>query len=59
MLEGRGVTENEMVEWYHQHNGHKFEQTPGDSEEQISYAYCSPWGHKESDITECLNSNIL
>ena len=29
----------------------KFEQTPGDSEWQGSLVRCSPWGHKESDMT--------
>ena len=28
------VTEDEMVGWHHQLNGHEFEQTPGDSEGQ-------------------------
>ena len=37
-----------MVGWHHQLNGHGFEQTPGDSEEHGSLAYCSPWGRKES-----------
>ena len=40
-----------MVEWHHQLNGHEFEQTPGDSEEQESLACFSPWGHKESEDT--------
>ena len=26
------MTEDEMVRWHHQLNGHEFEQTPGDSE---------------------------
>ena len=30
----REITEDEMVEWYHQHNGHEFEQIPGDSKGQ-------------------------
>ena len=38
-------------------NGHEFEQTLGDSEGQGSLACCSPWGCKESDTTERLNSN--
>ena len=38
--------EDEMVGWPHQLSGHEFEQTPGDSEGQISLACCSPWGHK-------------
>ena len=28
----KGTTEDEMVGWHHQLNGHDFEQTPGDSE---------------------------
>ena len=28
--EEKGTTEDEMVEWYHQLNGHEFEQTPGE-----------------------------
>ena len=44
-----------MVGWYHQLNGHTFEQAPGDSEGQGSLAYCSPWGHKESDMAEQLS----
>ena len=35
----------------------EFEQTPGDSEGQGSLAYCSPWGHKESEMTELMNHN--
>ena len=46
-----------MVGWHHWLNGHEFEQTLGDSEEQESLACCSPWGHKESDATEQLNNN--
>ena len=37
-----------MVRSYHQLNGHKFEQAPGDSEGQGNQVCCSPWGHKES-----------
>ena len=36
--------------------GHEFEQTLGDSEGQRSLACCSPWGHRELDRTERLNS---
>ena len=46
-----------MVRWHHQVNGHEFEETPGEDEEQGSLACCSPWGHKESDTTEQLNKN--
>ena len=41
---GKGATEDEMVGWHHQLNGHEFEQTPGDSEGQGSLSCCSPWG---------------
>ena len=37
---------------YHWFNGHEFKQTLGDSEGQGSLACCSPWGHKEFDMTE-------
>ena len=30
------TTEDEVVEWHHQLNGHEFEQTPGNSEGQGS-----------------------
>ena len=41
---------------HHQFNGHEFEQTLGDDEGQGSLACCSPWGRKELDTTEQLNS---
>ena len=50
------MTEDEMVGWYHQLNGHEFEQTLGDGERQGSLVCCGPWGHKELDTTERLNS---
>ena len=50
--EGKRATENEMVGWHHQLNGHESEQTPGDSGGQRSLACCSPWGRKESDPAE-------
>ena len=56
----KGVTEDEMVGWNHQLNGHEFEQTQGDSEGQGSLVCCSPWGCKESDMTAAmLNNNKL
>ena len=30
--EEKGETEDEMVGWHHQLNGHEFEQTPGDND---------------------------
>ena len=49
--EEKGTTEDEMVGWHHQLHGHEFEQALGDSEGQGSLACCSPWGHKELDMT--------
>ena len=53
------TTEDEMVGWHHRLNGHEFEQVPGYGEGQGGLACFSPWGHKESDMTEQLNSNKL
>ena len=50
------MTEDEMVGWHHQLNGHEFEPTPGDREGQGSPACCNPWGHKEPDTTVQLNN---
>ena len=33
-------------------DGHEFEQALGVGDGQRSLVCCSPWGHKESDITE-------
>ena len=55
--EEKGLTEDEVVVWHHWLNGHEFEQTLGDSEGQGSLVCCSPWGHKELDMTERLNYN--
>ena len=40
------MTEEEIVGWHHQLNGHEFEQTPGGSEEQGNLACSSLWGHR-------------
>ena len=55
----KGTTEDEMVGWHHQFNGHEFEQAPANGEAQGSLACCSPRGRKELDTTEWLNSNNL
>ena len=49
------MTEDETVGWYHQLNGHEFEQTLRVGDGQGSLAGCSPQGPKESDMTERLN----
>ena len=50
--EEKWVTDDEMVGWYHQLNGHEFEQALGAGDGQGSLGCCSPWGQKESDTTE-------
>ena len=51
------MSEDEMVGWHRQLNGHEFEQALGDGEGQESLACCRPWGCKESDMTEELKNN--
>ena len=45
--EEKEMTEDELVEWHHQLNGHEFEQTLGAGEGQGSLACFSPWGCKQ------------
>ena len=46
------MTEDEMVGWHHQLNGHEFEQAPGVGDGQGSLVCCSPWGCKESNTSD-------
>ena len=41
-----------MIGWHPSFNGHEYEQALGDGEGQGSLECCSPWGCKESDMTE-------
>ena len=50
------MTEDEMVRWHHQLNGHESEQTPGDGDGKGSLACCIPSCHKELDLTEQLKN---
>ena len=51
----KGMTEDEMIRWHHQLNEHEFEQIPGVGDGQGGLVRSSPWGRKESDMTEWLN----
>ena len=53
--EEKGTTEDEMVGWHHQLNGHGFGWTPGVGDGQGGLECCGSWGRKESDMTEQLN----
>ena len=53
--EEKGMTEDEMVGWHHQFDGHEYEQAAGIGAGQGCLVFYNPWGHKESDMTEWLN----
>ena len=55
----RREQQDEMFGWHHPLNRHEFEQALGDGEGQGRLVCYSPWGHKESDMTEQLNGNNL
>ena len=42
----------QMVGWHWRLNGHEFEQAPGVGDGQGGLACCSPWGLRESDMTD-------
>jgi len=46
------MTENEMVGWHHQLNGHELNKLWELVIEQGGLVCCGPWGHEESDTTE-------
>ena len=48
----KGTTEDEMVGWHHRLDGHEFKQALGVGDGQGRLACYSPWGHKESDMTD-------
>ena len=49
------MMEDEMLGWHHRLDGHEFEQALEVRDGQGSLVCCSPWGSKESDMTERLN----
>ena len=52
--EEKGTTEDEMIGWHHWLHEHEFEQAPGVGDGEGNLACYSPWGHKESNMTERL-----
>ena len=50
------MTKDEMVGWQHQLNGHEFALALGVGDRQRSLVCCSPWGHKELDMSEQLST---
>ena len=57
--EEKGMTEDEMVGWHHRLNGHEFEHALGTGDGQGSLAYCSPWGCKETRLSDWTEGPIL
>ena len=53
----KGMTEEKRVGWHHQLDGHEFEHALGVDDGQGNLVCCSPWGHKQLDMTEWLNNN--
>ena len=51
----KGMTEDEMVGWHHQLDGHESERAPRVGDGQGGLACCIPWSCKELDMTEWLN----
>ena len=50
--EEKGTTEDEMVGWHHQLNGHESDQALGVGDGQGSLEYFSPWGLKWWGLNE-------
>ena len=57
--EEKGTTEDEMVGWHNQLNGHEFGQAPIGGDGQGGLVCCDSWGRKELDMTEQLNWSCL
>ena len=55
MQDEKGMTEDEMVGWHLQLDGHEFKWALGVGDGQGSLVCCSLWGCKELDTTEQLN----
>ena len=53
------MTDNEMVGWHHQLNGHEFEKTPRAGDGQGGLGSFGPRSRKELDMTERLNNKNL
>ena len=53
------MTEDEMVGWHHQLDGHGSGWAPGVGDGQGGLACCGSWGRKESDMTEQLSTIVI
>ena len=57
--EEKGTTEDEVVGWHHQLDGHEFQQAPGIGGGQGKPGVLHSMGRQESDMTERLNNNKI
>ena len=48
----KGMTEDELVGWHHQLNGHELEQTQGESEGQGSLLCCHSWVKGQTRVSD-------
>ena len=55
---GEGEDRRRLLDGFTKLDGHEFEQALGVGDGQESLECCSPWGHKESDMTKWLNWDI-
>ena len=55
--EDRGWQRIRWLDGYHQLDGHEFEQAPGVDDGHESLMCCSPWGCKESNMTDWTELN--
>ena len=54
----KGMTEDELVGWHHQLNGHELEQTQGDSEGQGSLLYCHSWVKVQTQVSDWITTTL-
>ena len=54
--EEKGTTEDEMVGWHHQLDGHEFKQAPGVGDGQGNLVCCSPWGHSQTRLSDGIHT---
>ena len=53
------MTEDEMVRWHHRLDRYQFEQALGNGDGQGSLVCCSPWDHKELEMTKRPNNKYV
>ena len=57
--EEKGTTEDEMVGWHHQLDGHGFKLTPGVSDGQGGLACCDSWGLNQTRLSDWTELNYI